>query len=671
MLRAWRGGSWLPTAKRGRALAASLALLSTGLLFGAAAPQEASPTNSDVILVTIDTLRADHLGSYGYKKIETPNLDALARSSVRFAQANTPVPITLPSHAAILTGTYPMATGIHDFSGNKLSPDAMTLARVLRNRGYLTAAFVSAAVLDSRFGLNAGFDTYYDHFDFSRLDETNLDLMERRGDHTVDLALAWLRDHAVRGVQPLFLWVHLYDPHYPYTPPEPYATRYQGHPYDGEIAFADAQAGRLFAFLKDRGVFTRAIIVVNGDHGEGLGEHGEKTHGFFIYNSTLRVHLIIKVPGVSPRVVESEVSLIDIMPTVLEALKFPIPASVEGRSLLPEMQGRPAPPRELYAETYLPLLHFHWSQLRGVGEQGLKYIEAPRPEVYDTLRDPNELTNVASRRPAVAHELRSKLLNLVSRDTPGASPAQKVLTDPILLERLKSLGYVAMEGGAYADAKGQPLPDPKDRIQVYELFSEALSDGQHGRYRESLAKLREAEKTEPASLPVRYLEALDEYRLKDYHEAIRRFRAALQLDPKFALATYYLGLTQIQTGDLDAAAASLQHALELDPTNFSAAFDLGALFLKRARVDDAISEFQKALVINPNYAGAYEALGEVYLYQGRKREAVDALERALKLEPDFAKAHSTLGRAYQAEGRTAEAQREFDLAKRQGGGVRE
>ena len=305
-------------------------MLSALILLGAAAarPSPGAEGNAaNVVVITIDTLRADHLGCYGDRSIDTPNLDALARSAARFTHAFTPVPITLPAHTALFTGSFPMATGVHDFSGNKVPASAVTLAKALHDRGYSTAAFLGAAVLDSRFGLNQGFDTYFDHFDFNRLDETSLDMVKRSGDQVVDNALEWLK---ANPRQPFFLWVHLYDAHYPYTPPEPYASRYAGRPYDGEIAFDDAQVGRLIAFLKDLGVFEKAVLVVTGDHGEGLGEHGEKTHGFFVYNSTLHVPLFIKVPGAAARAIEKEASLVDVMPTVLQALQSAHPAQRPG-----------------------------------------------------------------------------------------------------------------------------------------------------------------------------------------------------------------------------------------------------------------------------------------------------------------------------------------------------
>jgi arylsulfatase A-like enzyme/Flp pilus assembly protein TadD len=625
--------------------------------------QAAGASKPNVILITIDTLRADHLHCYGDAQIETPTIDALASAAARFTQAYSAVPITLPSHTTIFTGDYPMATGMHDFSDNKLPRTAVTLAEVLRENGYSTAAFIGSAVLDSRFGLNKGFDTYYDHFDFSRLNEANLDLMDRRGDQVMDETLRWLR---LDPPQPIFLWVHLYDPHYPYTPPEPYASRYRSHPYDGEIAFADAQVGRLFAFLRDNGLYGGSVIALMADHGEGLGEHGEKTHGFFVYNSTLHVPLIIRVPGAAPRVISDEVSLVDVMPTLLQALNLPIPASVQGRSLLGEILGRPSSgSSKLYAETYLPLLHFHWSQLRSFQSRGIKYIDAPRPELYDTRSDPHELKDLYQARRALAHSLHDDLFTMLRRYTPRSANAasEKGLTDPALLERLRSLGYVAVSAGTYSDQSGKPLADPKDRIHVYELFSEGMSDGQHGRYEESLRKLQEAGRMDPSVLAVHYLMALDYYHQKDFPQAIAEFQEVLKLDPKYSLATFYLGLAYGEASNFDEAIQYLNKALELDPTNFSAAFNLGAAYLRKNRVDDAEAAFKRSVTIYPDYADGHEALGEVYLYLKRTDDAVRELERAVALEPKMRKAHYHLGEAYAAKGLHDRAEREFQLAR--------
>ena len=619
----------------------------------------------NLILITIDTLRADHLRCYGYRQIRTPNVDQLAVDGVRFAKAYSPVPITLPAHAAVFTGSYPMRNGMRDFSGNRLPSGQPTLASLVQSHGYATAGIVGSAVLDSRFGLDRGFDFYDGHFDFSRLDETNLDAMERPGNVVADKALAWLSQNYRK---PFFLWIHLYDPHYPYRPPAPYSELYKTQPYDGEIAFADTQVGRVLAFLKQKNLYDNTFIIVAGDHGEGLGEHGEKTHGFFIYNPTLHVPLILKLPAgeaVRNKVVSHTVSLIDLLPTVLQVVGLPVPGAVQGKSLLPLMLGQPSASSEgLYAETYLPRIHFNWSELRSVLVGSYHFIDAPKPELYDLSKDPRELQNLFSRQSDVANRLRSQLVQLVKKYSPasGRGDSQSASLDPMLMERLKSLGYAAVSAGSSSTISNRSLPDPKERIQMYELVSEAISDSQHGRHRESLQKLRAAEKIEPASLPVRYLEALDYYRLKDLPSAIERFKSALELDPKFALAAYYLGLAQAETGDLDAGMSSFERALALDPTNFSAAYNLGALYLRKNRLEDAVRQFQRAIEVNPNYAQAYEALGQLYLYQGRTKEAVHALERAVELAPNFPKAHYNLGRAYQVDGRAADAQREFSRA---------
>src|SRR5438128_3139217 len=357
-----------------------------------AAPPAPRP---NLLLVTIDTLRPDHLRCYGYEQIQTPNIDSLAADGVRFERAYTPIPITLPSHTVILTGTYPMMNGMHDFSGNNLNPLQPTLATVLRARGYDTGAVIAAAVLDRRFGLNQGFDFYYDHFDFSRLAETNLDLMERPANEVIDQALKWL---AKPRQKPFFLWVHLYDPHHPYNPPPPFNRLYKENLYAGEIAFADTQVGRLLAYLKQHAAYNHTLVVLSGDHGEGLGEHGEKTHGFFTYNSTLHVPLIIK-PSVNIKVInpliKRGVSLVDLMPTVLGLLNIPIPPKVQGKNLaMMLLRGDEMEPSPLYSETYLPRIHFNWSELRGLSAKNYHFIDAPKPELYDISSDPGEIHNL-------------------------------------------------------------------------------------------------------------------------------------------------------------------------------------------------------------------------------------------------------------------------------------
>jgi arylsulfatase A-like enzyme/Flp pilus assembly protein TadD len=616
----------------------------------------------NVVVITIDTLRADHLGCYGDKQIRTPNIDALAVDGVRFERAYTPVPVTLPAHTVIFTGTYPMLSGMHDFSGNKLNPGQPTLASVLKQHGYSTGAVIGSAVLDSRFGLNQGFDFYYDHFDFNRLDESNLEEMERPGNLVADVALDWLaKNHRSK----FFLWMHLYDPHYPYRPPPPYNEQYKDRPYDGEIAFADAQVGRLIAYLKANGLYRNTLIVLTGDHGESLGEHGEKTHGFFIYNSTLHVPMIIRLPG-NPhaKTVSEMISLADLVPTVLQTLKFDVPAQVQGVSLLPLMGlKKPEDSRSLYAETFLPRLHFNWNELRAVETEEYQFIDAPKPELYDLANDPDETHNLYPEKKGVADELRARLGGLINKYSAGQELAEKTGLDPALMERLKSLGYAGFSGGGNPAATDHSLPDPKDRIQVYELISDAIAESQHGQYQSSADKLIAALKVDSSSVPVHYLLGLDYYRLREFPRSVEELRRVLELSPDYSLAVFNLGLAYAHTGNLDLAIQTLKHALELDHTNFSAAYNLGAAYAQKQMAPEAVAAFRQTISIAPQYAPGHRALGELLVYQGQLDEALAELRRASELDPRDPGTHADLAKALAAKGLNAEADEEMRKAQ--------
>lgn len=619
----------------------------------------------NVVVITIDTLRADHVGCYGYKQIRTPNIDALAAESARFLRAYTPVPVTLPAHTAIFTGTYPTLSGMHDFSGNKLNATQPTLASVLKQNGYVTGAVIGSAVLDSRFGLNRGFDFYYDHFDFSRLQESNLEEMERPGNIVADVALDWLgKNHASK----FFLWMHLYDPHYPYRPPAPYSEQYKDQLYDGEIAFADAQVGRLISYLKANGLYRNTLIVLTGDHGESLGEHGEKTHGFFIYNATLHVPVIVHLPGtLTAKVVPELANLTDLMPTVLQALKIEVPAQVQGRSLLglltPKAATKQDDSRSLYAETFLPRLHFNWSELRSVETEKYQFINAPKPELYDLATDPGETRNLYAEKKAVSGELQARLSGLVRQYSADQELAEKTGLDPALMERLKSLGYAGFSGGTNSTATDKTLPDPKDRIQTYELISDAIAESQHGEYQDSTDKLITALKTEPTSVPVHYLLGLNYYRLREFAKAVEEFQRVLQLSPDYELATFQLGLSYARTGDFDQAIQALKHALELDGTNFSAAYNLGAAYLKKEMIPEAVAAFRQSTAIYPDYAQGHRAVGELLLYQGQVDESLVELRRAVELDPRDPGSHIALAKTLKAKGMDAEADEEMRKAQ--------
>lgn len=678
---------WLSTFS-GQSLLICTAMIALAASAAAAAPTllaEPRAQQPNVLFLTIDTLRADHVGCYGYKGGRTPAMDALAADGFRFADAVTPVPITLPSHTVMFTGTFPMYSGMHDFSANVLNAEQPTLASVLKDHDYATGAVVAAAVLDSRFGLNRGFDFYYDHFDFSRLQESNLDEMERPGNLVADRTLEWLAANAAldarkRPAKPFFFWMHLYDPHAPYRPPEPYASQFKNALYDGEIAFADAQVGRVIAWLKQHKLYDNTLIVLSGDHGEGLGDHGEQTHGFFIYRSTLHVPLIMKLPGAGaaknnekPEVVETSVSTVDLMPTILGALALPIPGQVQGHSLLPLLvahEAKGANPTaatttsSLYAETFLPRLHFNWSELRGLQQGRFHFIEAPKPELYDIAADPGELHNLFGEKKAVGGELRVQLQKVIHDYTPGQDLAQKVGLDPALAERLKSLGYAAFSGGGDANAKASDLPDPKDRLRVYDLVSSAMDDSQHARYEPAASKLQEALAAEPDSVPANYLLGLNYYRLRDFESATTRFQHVLKLSPDYALAVYNLGLAQARSGHLEDAVTTLKRALAVDATNFSAAYNLGAAYLQLHQVAEAEAAFRQSVEVYPGYAAGHRALGEIFLYQQKVAEALAELRRAVELAPEDGANHASLAKVLAASGENVEAEQEMQRAQR-------
>ncbi|HEV2117498.1 MAG TPA: sulfatase-like hydrolase/transferase [Terriglobales bacterium] len=642
-------------------------LIFAAMASAAPRPEAASRAPVNLLLVTIDTLRPDHLGCYGDRQVHTPNIDSLADAGTRFEHAYTPVPITLPSHTVIMTGTYPMYSGMHDFSGNRLNPQQPTLASILKAQGYATGAVLGSAVLDHRFGLNQGFDFYYDHFDFNRLEDANLDLMKRPGNQVVDQALQWL---AANERKPFFLWVHLYDPHTPYEPPPPFDREYRGRPYDGEIAFADVQVGRLLRFLKEKQLYGRTLIVLTGDHGESLGEHGEKNHGFFIYDATLHIPFIVKLPAGERHeaTVADPFSTVDLLPTVLSVLKVPTPSDTQGGSVLPEILGKQRPtalPAQLYSESFLPLLHFDWSDLRGIQVGKYHFIDVPKPELYDLSADPGELHNIYEQKPAIAQELKAQLNALEQKYTAGTRQAQSMPLDPVLSERLKSLGYAAFSGGHPAKSgDNRQLPDPKDRIAMFELVSEAVDASQHGRYDESTAKLTQALKTEETCVPVHYLLGLDYYRMQNYADSIREFRRVLQLSPDYTLVYYYLGLAYARSGDYPNSIDYLQRALQADGTNFSAAYNLGAIYLKTSNVEQAATAFRQAIQIYSGYEPAHLALGEVLLYQGKVDDAVAELRQAVQLAPNDPAPHASLAKALKAKGLDSEAEQEMQKAAR-------
>ena len=348
----------------------------------------------NVIVITLDTTRADRLPSYGCKDLETPTLDAFAARGVRFENCYAQTPLTLPSHTTLMTGTLPLFHGIRDNGGFFVPQELKTMAELFKDKGYETGAFIAAYVLDSKWGLNQGFDTYFDKFDLSKFKRISLGTVQRPANEILDQAVPWLEE---RKDKKFFAWLHLYDPHSPYEPPPPYDKLYADHPYLGEIAFADSQLARLWQFLESNDLLKKTFIVFAGDHGESLGEHEEQSHGFFVYQAAIHVPLIIVTPFPKLQgVISPEVTgLVDVLPTVCDMAGLPVPAEVQGQSLLPTFFGRRRKNTPLaYSETYYPRFHYGWSDLKTVQDGRYKLILAPVPELYDVVADPGEKKNL-------------------------------------------------------------------------------------------------------------------------------------------------------------------------------------------------------------------------------------------------------------------------------------
>lgn len=598
--------------------------------------RQKSPPPPDVYLITIDTLRADHVGCYGYKLGETPALDALAADGIRFTQAFTHSPITNTSHITILTGLLPSVHGVTDF-GVPLSPRHVTAAELLKPRGYQTAAFIGAVILDSHSlapGLDRGFDLY-DNFPAKSESKERWGRVERRGMEVVERAEAWFDKHRSG---PHFVWVHLYDPHDPYEPPPPFAEKYKDHLYDGEIAYADSALARWIAYLKKAGAYDNAIIVVTGDHGEGLGEHGEETHGLFLYDSTLHIPLILKMPlragaAAHGSVIDAEVRTTDILPTILSAAGVAAPAELNGESLLPLMKGEASSSRALFGETDYPL-RWGWAALRALRTANTKLIEAPRPELYDLQGDPKELKNLYAPDSAKALSMRADMAKWEGQ-LPPRSDASKL---------------------------AETLADPKDKIEVQNLLHRAMlasDDNRSGDARQFLEKAVQLDASSPTAL--RQLGEL-ELAAGDFAKAAAHLKRACELRPDDSTAAFELGEAMEKSGDWPGARDALESSLKLQPTQLPARLLLGRVYLKLKDAKNAGDQFEAALLVDANNRDGRLGLAEAQIRQSDFAGALPDLEAFTKSDPRNAAALRLLAQAYRGLGREQDAKRTEEQA---------
>jgi arylsulfatase A-like enzyme/Tfp pilus assembly protein PilF len=569
----------------------------------------------NVILLTLDTTRADHLGCYGWPYIRTPHLDSLAGRGVLFEQAATAAPLTLPAHCTIMTGMYPTYHGVRVNGNTALNDEQTTVAEVLHAQGYRTGAFVGAFVLDGRWGLKQGFDSYDDQFDLKKYKHLDLGEVQRPGNLVMDAALAWLEE---KKAAPFFAWIHLYDPHTPYAPPEPYATEYAGRGlaalYDGEIAFMDDQIGRCLSWLEKNGLDRKTVLVLIGDHGEGLGNHGEASHGYFIYDYVLHVPFIVVAPfpELRGKRVSSQVSAVDVFPTVLELANIKSSFEVQGRSLLPAMfEPKKASSRPAYSESMAPNIQYGWSALRSLRTTRYKFVDAPRPELYDISQDAKELTDLAGGTPAVARRMKEELDRLVEETGRGAPKPQAANLDKDTVERLSALGYIGAPVSSKKAAAGAsgPLADPKDKFAIFTAITRAGELVLNGKYTEASAALE----------------------------------TALREEPDIPQALLLLSTCYTETGRKDEAKAKLDLILKADPESVQALISLANILLEEKRDDDVIALCKRTLSVDERNSQAHTLIGEVYLGREAFGEALPYLERAVDIQPKVSRDRLNLG----------------------------
>ncbi len=646
---------------RARSRGAGLAAAALSLLFlpGLSACRSApAPSRPNVLLITLDTVRADRIGCYGYAPGSTPALDRLAARGVRFQQASTPVPFTLPSHASLMTAIYPRVHGARANGASRLSPAATTLAERFLEAGWRTGAVVAADVLARPYGLDQGFEIYRDDVQAS----TVRTAIGRRAGEVTDEVL----DHLRGREGPWFVWAHYWDPHTPYDPPPPFDVQFAGRPYDGEIAYLDQEVGRLLRWIEESGAVERTIVAVVADHGEGLDEHGEPEHGVFLYETTLHVPMLLAGPGIPVgTTVETPVSTLDLAPTLLDLVGLPIFPASQGQSLTPLLSGEPMPaqPATLFMESEFGEILYGWSPLVGIRVGEWKYIHAPIPELFHLGGDPGETNNLAESHADVRADLLAQLERVLGEmpapiEDPRSPPAPMDAADR---RRLAALGYLS-SGSVGSVTGGEPGPDPKTRIPIIRRVAEitrALQKGQSdaaiarlrallvdhpdstfaavalgdaltnaGRDREASDVLANLVAAVPGDARARFFLGISLMKEQRFAEAKDQFLAALRIFPDMAQAEEKLGLALGLMGDLAGARTRLERAVALAPSVPEAQLNLGLVLSDLGEESAAEERFRRALALRPAYRLARERLADLLVRQGRADEARTVLSDA-------------------------------------------
>jgi arylsulfatase A-like enzyme/cytochrome c-type biogenesis protein CcmH/NrfG len=617
-------------------------------------------TALNLVVITLDTTRADHLGAYGATRAATPVLDTLAKDGVLFEQAMTTAPLTLPAHSSILTGAFPPEHGVRDNGGFFLGPEQVTLAELLKERGYRTGGFVAAYVLDRKWGIAQGFETYFDEFETSvRRGGKSAGDIQRPANEVVDRALPWMESAAG---QPFFAWIHFYDPHTPYAPPEPFKSRYSGDPYSGEIAFTDTQVGRVVEFLKSKGLLERTVIAVIGDHGESLGEHGEDAHGFFVYEAATRVPFIVRAPfeRTRGRRVADPVRAVDLMPTVLDLLGVAPPSGIAGVTLTPLLTGeRQELGLEGYAEAMYPLHHYGWSDLRALRSGRYKVIDAPRPELYDLQEDPKETSNLFESRRALGDRMVGRLRELEQGFSQVSSEPPSTDVDPEVRARLAALGYVGTFVASASDPRTDRA-DPKDKVALFNTLNEAReATADKDSFAQVVALLRSVVDEDPDVIDGWFKLGNAYFRVGRFKESIEYYGRALQLKPDYDIAVINIAAAYRNLGDDEAALAGFEHYLTLDPKDPYVRYQMGEIYLDRGDLAKAEQVFNEALAIDGRVAQAKNALGVIAFKRGQIADAERLVKEAIEMKADVRLARYNLALIAEQRGDVQTAERHY------------
>ena len=610
------------------------------------------------ILITVDTLRADRVGCYGFPGVKTPTMDLFASRGVKFNHCIAQTPLTLPSHTTLLTGTHPTFHGVRDNGGFLVPPQLKTMAELFKEANYQTSAFVASYVLDSKWGLNQGFDFYFDRFDLSKYKTISLGNVQRRGDEVIDEVLTWLEDNKDHK---FFSWVHLYDPHTPYEPPAPFDEQYPTRPYLGEIAYTDYQLGRLWAFLESNDLVKNTVLVFAADHGESLGEHQESTHGFFIYQEGVHVPLIVVTPleKFQGKSRDSVVSLVDIFPMVLEMAGLPLPEQNQGQSLVSLFsEDRELENSFAYTETYYPRFHYGWSELKSVQDRRFKLIIAPELELYDLNSDPDEMNNLVASKPQETRRLMELANSFLEESSQNALELDYRSMDEETRQKLTALGYI----GTFTDSsslRGRALGDPKEKISVFNKLSQAKELGLLGRFDEGVQLVDLIIADDPNVIDAYFTKGNLYFKARQFEKALESFFSVLDKKPGDAFTVINISNSYVSMGKFEKAKSFLLDAIQSIPPDSQIHFILGNIHYALKDYTEAEKHYKKCMELNPSSASAYNALGGIFVINGRLDEAEVYLKKALDRNPALRNLHYNFAQLFEAKEDISAAEAEY------------